>query len=164
MLALVTRRSVLAAGVAVGAAVGTGGLVWLGRPATGYRVLDPGEIDIVEAIAAVLFPPGVFPVHGGDGGTAPLVDQILAEIVDPMAVAPFRYLLRAIELGTIAARGSSFSALPADEAAEVLDIWSSDDPFPRRMITDGYKAVLGMGFLRRREVLAHIGWRSECSH
>jgi len=160
--ALVTRRTLLIAGAAA-AVAGTGvGVVHLGRPAAGYRVLSGREIKVVEALARVLFPPGVFPVHGGDGGTAPGVDHLLAEVFPPHTVPPFRYVLRAIQLGTLLARGRHFHELPVDEAAEVVAIWAGDDPLPRRLASDSVKLILGTAFLRRPEVKAAIGYRAEC--
>lgn len=162
MGALITRRRLLLAGMAVGVATCAASLARLGAPAPGYRVLAPREVEIIEAIARVLFPPGVFPVAGGDGGTAARVDQVLAETIDPAGVAPFRYLLRAIEIGTLFSRGVPFADLPPDEAKAVLDVWASEDPLPRRIASDTFKVVLGMAFFRRPEVMARIGWRAGC--
>lgn len=160
---LISRRQAIIAGGSLGAAAVLGvGLGWLHPPAPGLELLCEDECDIVEAMARVMFPPGVFPVHGGDGGTAPLVDHLLAHEVDPMSAAPFRYLLRSIQLGTLISRGKPFTALDADEAREVLDVWSSGQVFPRRLMSDSFQAVIGMAFLRRPEVLATIGYRAGC--
>ena len=121
----ITRRGVLLSGALLGAAVLVGRIVYLAPAAAGMRVLSRREADIVEAIAAVLFPPGVFAVHGGDGGTAPRMDTLLDEMLDTTSADGFRYLLRAIEIGTLVARGVPFTRLPVDEAREVIDIWLS---------------------------------------
>ncbi len=163
MTAMVSRRSLLLTGVALAAIGGGVGLSVRGAPAPGLSILTPTEVEITEAIARVLFPPGIFPVAGGDGGTAPMVDHILSEIVDPKATEPFCYLLRAIQIGTLFSRGRSFSSLDPEEAASVLEIWASDEPFPRRLASDSFKIVLGMAFFHRPEVVAAIGWRSGCS-
>lgn len=162
MNALVTRRSLLLAGLAVAVAGGGVGAVRLAPPAPGLRVLSPREVAIVEALARVLFPPGYFPVQGGDGGTAPLVDELLAGVFPAQAVAPFRYVLRAIQLGTLVSRGRHFADLPPEEAAEVVAVWAGDDPLPRRLASDSVKLIVGTAFLRRPEVLAAIGFRAEC--
>ncbi len=159
---LITRRGVLLSGALLGAAILGARLVWLPRPAPGMMVLSDGEVDIVEAMAAVLFPPGPFSVSGGDGGTAPMVDALLADMLDPASADGFRYLLRAIEIGTLVARGVTFTGLSPDEAREVVDIWFSRDPAPRRMVGDSFRVLIGMGFLRRPEVLADVGWRTGC--
>ncbi|RME24069.1 MAG: hypothetical protein D6798_12095 [Deltaproteobacteria bacterium] len=160
--ALVSRRALLIAGAAAAVAGAGVGIVHLGRPAPGYRVLSPREVQVVEALARVLFPPGIFPVHGGDGGTAPGVDLLLAETFPPHTVPPFRYVLRAIQLGTLISRGRHFHELPPDEAAEVVAIWAGDDPLPRRLASDSVKLILGTAFFRRPEVKAAIGYRAEC--
>lgn len=161
-LALISRRGLLLAGA--GIALGVGG--WLAfrlpSPGPGLRVLSENEARIVEAIARVLFPPGRFPVAGGDGGTAPAVDALLADIFPRQTVPAFRYLLRSMELGTLVARGRLFSDLPVAEAAEVVAIWSGDDPLPRRLASDSLRLVLGTAFLRRPEVVSAIGFRAGC--
>ncbi len=164
MNALISRRTLLLAGAGIALGGGAVATVRLPAPGPGLRVLGEGEARIVEAIARVLFPPGIFPVAGGDGGTAPGVDALLAGIFPAHTVAPFRYVLRAMELGTLVARGRSFTELPLDEAREVVAIWSGDDPLPRRLASDSLKLVVGTAFLRRPEVLARIGFRAGCMH
>ena len=158
----ITRRGVLLSGALLGAALLTGRIVWLAQPAAGMRVLSQKELDIIEAIAAVLFPPGTFSVYGGDGGTAPRLDVLLDEMLDEISADGFRYLLRAMEVGTLIARGVSFTSLSPDEAREVIDIWFSEEPAPRRMVSDSFKVLLGIGFLNRPEVIAEIGWSRGC--
>ena len=163
MYSLVTRRSILLSGVFAGGTMVMGGAIrWASVPVDGMLVLSAPELDVVETAASVLFPKGVFPVSGGDGKTAPEVDRILAEVLDPNAVGPFRSMLGALEWGTLVSRGTRFSQLPPDEAAHVLDVWGSENPFPRRVAFDSLQAIIGMAFLRRPEVLASVGWRTEC--
>lgn len=162
MNALVTRRSLLLSGIALAAGGVAVGMVRLAPAAPGFAVLSRREVIIVEALARVLFPPGFFPVQGGDGGTAPMVDQLLDGTFPRHAVAPFRYVLRAISVGTLIARGRHFADLPPDEAAEVVAIWAGDDPLPRRLASDSVKLILGTAFLRRPEVMGAIGFRAEC--
>ena len=160
--ALVTRRSVLLTAAVLGAAGAFAGIARLGPPAAGMRLLSAKEAEIIEAIAAILFPPGAFSVHGGDGGTAPAVDALLTAGLAPAAAEGFRYLLKAIEYGSVISRGVRFTRLPPDIAREVIDIWSSEDPAPRRLAGDSFKLVIGMAFLRRPEVIADIGWKTGC--
>ena len=158
----ITRRGVLLSGALLGAAVLVGRIVTLDAAEPGWRVLSAREVVIVESIAAVLFPPGIFPVYGGDGGTAPIIDGLLRDFLDPSSADGFRYLLRAIEVGTLIARGVSFTELSPEEAREVIDIWSSEEPAPRRMVSDSFKVLLGMAFLNRPEVIQVIGWSRGC--
>jgi hypothetical protein len=158
-----TRRNLLITGVAAGGVTTLGGTVaWLGPPALGLEKLSSAEVDIVEAVAAVLFPPGYFPAAGGDGRTAPEVDRLLTEMVDPSTVKPFRYLLRALEWGTFVSRGVRFTELNPETAKEVVDVWASENPFPRRMAFTSVQALLGLAFFRRPEVAKAIGWRAGC--
>ncbi len=163
MKELISRRSLLLTGVAAGGVIAAGGtLAWLGAAASGLRVFTADEVEIVESIAAVLFPVGYFPVAGGDGRTAPEVDRLLSEMVDPVTVAPFRYLLRALEWGTFVSRGQRFTQLDPVTAKEVVDVWASENPFPRRMAFTSVQALLGLAFFRRPEVAKAIGWRAGC--
>ena len=149
--------------MAAGGVAGAGRFAWLPSPAAPLRIFSAHEAEIVEGIAAVLFPPGYFSVAGGDGGTAPMVDAVVADMLEPAARAGFRYLLRAMDLGAMVARGVRFAALPLDEQKEVIDIWFAENPAPRRMASDSFKVLVGMGFLRRPEVITDIGWRQGCS-
>lgn len=162
MSARLSRRGFLVAGLATAASTGAVGLLHLRPAAAGYQVLSTHEIAVVEALAAALFPAGVFPVAGGDGGTAPMLDLLLSAYMDPLAVDPVRYLLRTLEWGTFVSRGQPFSALSPAEAADVLSIWSASDPLPRRLAFDSLRAVMGNAFLRRPEVVRAIGWGPGC--
>ena len=163
MNSLVTRRTLLVTGASAGAILSLGfGFKWMGRPASNSKLLSQLEIDVVEKAAGVLFPAGVFSIAGGDGFTAPEVDRLLADVVDPNVVTPFRAMLAALEWGTMVSRGQPFSSLTNAEAKDVLDIWASENPFPRRIAFDSLQAILGLAFLRRAEVLEDIGWRTGC--
>lgn len=163
MNALLSRRRLILVGMATAVAGGIGGLAWLRPAAAGFRVLSAGEAALVEALAATFFPAGRFPVSGGDGGTAPGVDALLAETLDPSTTPAFRYLLRALDVATFATHGRTFTALDAHERFEVLDVWSGPDPLPRRLAADGLRVLVGMAFLRRPQVLQHIGWQVGCA-
>ena len=120
MNSLVTRRSLLVTGASAGAILSLGfGFKWMGRPANNSKLLSQIEIDVVEKAAGVLFPPGIFSIAGGDGFTAPEVDRLLADVVDPNVVTPFRAMLGALEWGTMVSRGQPFSSLTNAEAKDV---------------------------------------------
>jgi hypothetical protein len=163
MGALISRRTVLISGVTAGSLMAVaGGLFVETRPAVGALVLSQAELDVVESAARVLFPPGFFAASGGDGETATEVDRLLADVIDPPAVVPFRAMLGALEWGTLVSRGTRFSLLSTEEAKHVLDIWASENPAPRRVAFDSLQAILGMAFLRRPRVIEAIGWRAGC--
>jgi len=157
-----TRRGVLLGGAASGLVSATIGLGWLRGAAVGYSVLSSGEVEIVEAISRVLFPPGIFSVHGGDGFTAKEVDRLLVSGFDVGTVNAFRYLLRAVQMGTLVSRARKFTGLSNEEAREVLAVWASDEPTPRRLASDSLKVVIGTAFFRRPEVIAEVGWGVPC--
>lgn len=162
----ITRRRALlggaAAGTALGALTATAVLIEVGVPAAGAEVLTARELAVVRALAEVMFPKGAFPIDGAQAGVAEEVDRLLAEVLDPLHASGFRTLLHTLEWGTLASRGSTFSALPAPERAEVLRIWSDPTVFARRVAGDAFKAVLGMAYFAHPEVLAHIGWSLGC--
>ena len=163
MNAIVSRRAVLAGGVAAGSLL-AGGVTFVlaSKPAPGALVLSKTEFAVIEQASRVLFPPGIFPVAGGDGETASAVDVLLADVIDPPAVTPFRSMLAALEWGTLVSRGTRFSELSEEEAAHVIDVWASENPAPRRVAFDSLQALLSMAFLRRSAVIEAIGWRVGC--
>ncbi len=145
-----------------GALVAGAGIGWMGRTASGAAVLSRIELTVLEVVAEVLFPPGIFPVAGGDGYTSQEVDRLLSDVVEPTIVGPFRSMLGALEWGTLVSRGSRFSVLTIAERKEVLNVWASENPMPRRMAFESLQALLSMAFFRRPEVLEATGWRAGC--
>ncbi|MCB9674635.1 MAG: gluconate 2-dehydrogenase subunit 3 family protein [Alphaproteobacteria bacterium] len=160
---LITRRRVLAGlGVAAGAA-GIGGYsLTFGAPAPGATVLSSNELAVVRAIAEVWFPAGIFPVDGIEADVAGEVDASVADLLDPVRLAGFRYVLRALEWGTFASRGARFTALDAATRLEVLRTWGDPSVLPRRVATDSLKALLGIAYFSHPAVLAAIGWKPGC--
>lgn len=163
MGALVTRRSLIATGLALGAAVAAGASLRLEAAAPGAVLLSEQELDIVAAIAEVMFPADPMPVSGIEAQVAREVDHIVPLLMDGPRAAAFRYLLRALEVGTLASRGRRFTRLAAAERVEVLETWSEPDIVPRRVGLDALKLVLGMAYFRHPAVVAHIGWRNDCA-
>ncbi len=164
MRALVTRRSFVAAGLALGAAVATGAAALrLPLAAPGAVLLSRRELDIVGAVAEVMFPRDPMPLDGLEAQVPVEVDRILAHLMDTARAAAFRYVLRALEVGTLASRGRRFTDLPAPERLEVLEAWSLPGVVPRRLGLDAIKLVLGMAYFRHPAVIAQIGWRTPCS-
>jgi hypothetical protein len=163
MNAIVSRRQWLQAGLAFAAAIAFGAGLRLDAPATGALVLSAEEIDVVRALAAVMFPGDPFPVDGLQAGVAEEVDRIVGDLLVEPAASGFRYVLRAVEWGTLASRGARFSQLPADDRRDVLDAWADPTVLPRRVAWDSIRLVLGMAYFRHPQVLDRIGWRSSCA-
>jgi hypothetical protein len=163
MSALVTRRTLLTGGVVAAAmAVVTGVGVRLPVAAAGRLALSAEELRVVRALAEVMFPSGHFPRSGVEVGVEEEVDRIVGDVIAPVQAAAFRYVLRALEWGTMASRGLRFSALPLAERREVLAVWAEPGPLPRRIASDAVKAVMGMAYFSDRSVLDHIGYRATC--
>lgn len=91
-----------------------------------------------------------------------LVDTLLTEELDPVVQPVFRYLLRAIDAGTFASRGATFVSLSLEDRRAVLDTWSDNAVFPRRLAHDALKSVLGMAFFNAPAVTDRIGWSPTC--
>ena len=160
----VTRRQVLVSGAALAAVVGVGALAWLPAPAEGWRVLSVGEADAVRSLAEALFPPdNTLGIDGGQVDIAPAVDELLGDQLDEKVAPVFRYVLRALEDTTLAARGASFGALPLADRVDVLRHWDNENLYARRAAYDVLRLVLGMAFFNLPQVTARVGWRSRCT-
>ena len=163
MGALISRRNLLVASLAASAVVATGGFTaHLGPAAPGAVVLSAREMAIVDAIAEVLFPAGPLGIGAREAQVGRRVDRIVAELLDPQRLSGFRYVLRAVEMGTQAARGVRFSKLPLEERVEVLEAWADPSVLPRKIGFDVLRVFLGMAYFRHPAVLGVIGWRAEC--
>jgi len=161
-----TRRRLLMGGAGVAAAasgaVGAFGLS-LGVPAAGFRVLARAEVATVRAAARAMFPGAPFPLDGVQARVAEAVDGILADTLDPLRAAGFRYVLRALEYGAIPGRGARFTDLPLAQQQQVLDTWAEPELFTRRIAGDSLRAILGMAYFAHPEILAHIEWDGACT-
>ena len=114
------------------------------------------ELDVVQAVGRALFPVGVFSVDGGNKETSLGLGRILAEVIEPKAVGPFRAMFGALEWGTLVSRGTRLSKLSPEVAQHVLEVWGSENAFPRRVAFEPLEAILGMAFFRRPAVLHGI--------
>lgn len=161
--ALLDRRTVLRGGLAVGAAFLVAGAVTLPGAGAGLLTLSTRERELVEAMAVVLFPGTHFPLDGVQADVVVQIDRILADDVSAVAATGFRYVLRAIEIGTLASHGRRFSDLPTPEQQHILDAWAAPGLLPRRLAFDGVKMMFGMAYFRHPEIQAHMGYRSACS-
>ena len=159
----ITRRTALLGALAIGAAGAVGATAYLPSAADGKEILSSSECEIVAAVAITLFPGGPFPVNGAEAGVVAEVDRIVAHSLTPASAAGFRYLLRTLQWGTVASRGSRFSDLDAATRTDVLQTWADPGVLPRRLASDAFKMVFGMAYFANAEVLDHIGYRPTCS-
>lgn len=160
-----SRRAILAGGggaLAAGAVVGGGVTMHLGAPAPGALTLTAREMVVIDAVAEILFPGDPFPLNGIEAEVARDVDRIVGEVLEPLHATAFRYVLRALEWGTLAGRGRRFSRLPESVRADVLATWKEPETVARRVAGDSLRVVLGMAYFSHPEILASMGWRATC--
>ncbi len=159
-----SRRHLLIGGAAV-ALAGSAGAVMalrLSAPAAGFKVFNAEELSVVAALSALWFPAGVFPVDGIEAGVTEKVDEVAEQILLPLQLAGFRYVLRTLEWGTVARWGRTFTQLTVDEREVVVGRWSAAEPVARRTAIDAVKAVLAMAYFSHPAVIETIGWRVGC--
>jgi hypothetical protein len=137
----------------------------LPAPAPGRRLLSSAEIALTQAIADALFPPGSpLPFAAADHDVAGELDRVLAEDLDPEMRLVFRYLARALDLGTLASRGAHFANLDRATRIEVLATWSDAGNPPRRMAYEGIKLVISIAALSMDAAAEATGWVGGCFH
>ena len=152
----------LQGGVTLGASIACGAGLRLDVPAAGAFVLSVEELAIVRSLAEVMFPGAPLPKDGVQAQVAEGVDRLLYEYLGDPHSSALRYVLRAVEWGTLASRGARFSALSVEVRAQVLDKWADPTVLPRRVALDGLKLLMGMAYFRDPDVLDAIGWRVGC--
>lgn len=159
-----TRRILLITAAATGALAAAGfELVQLPPVAPGSWALSEGELESVTALGEAMFPPGnPLGVSGPDVGIAHRVDHLIGQDLDPEIRDLFRYLLKALDEGTLLSRGQRFGALSLEDRRSVLAHWEDNDLLPRRALYDGLRLVMGMAFFNTSEVNAAIGWKASC--
>jgi hypothetical protein len=159
-----TRRQVLTVGSLSVVGFSVGGFLWLPKPAENQHVFSAGELSIVSALGEVLFPEGnALELSWKDVDLANEVDTLLGEYLDPKVVAPFRYLLRFVQYGTVAQTGHTFTACSAETRANLLASWGKPGSKYRNAGITSLKSVLGMAYFNHPKVLKAMGWRAMCS-
>ncbi len=159
----VSRRALMRGSMVAVASASVGGLGWLRDPAPGFRALAPEEVRITEALGEALFPEGnPMGVSWREAEIALGVDTILSDYMLPRNAAGVRYMLRTLEIATLLARGTRFSRCPAGMRVAIFEIWSQEDPFPRRLAIDSLRSVVSMAYYDHPSVKAAIGWRAGC--
>lgn len=158
----IPRRLLLQGGITLGASIACGAGLRLDVPAPGAFVLSVEELQVVRALAEVMFPGKPLPKDGIEAKVAEGVDRLLFEYLGDPHSSALRYVLRAVEWGTLASRGARFSALSPDVRAQVLDRWADPTVLPRRVALDGLKLLMGMAYFRDPAILDAIGWRVGC--
>ena len=158
--AMILSGAALAGLVAGGVAVGT-----LPAPGRGFRVLSDDEAAWATAIAGALFPAGnPMGVEGMQVDVPRRLDDLLADVWEGEAVLGVRWVLRALEYGTLPRRGGTFSSLSLADQRDVLATWHDNDVLPRRLLHDLLRTAFGIAFFNAPEVRSAVGWRARCSN
>jgi len=158
-----TRRKVLIGGTLATGLLALGAGVYLPGPAAGRNVLSKGELAVVGALAAVMFPPGN--ALGVDASRAEVmkgVDALLGDTLDPGMARSFRYLLRGIEWGTVPLVGRRFSRCSLGKRQALMERWDRPGSWVGRVTGASVRAVLGMAYFNHPDVLDAVGWRVGC--
>ena len=150
-------------GAALGGIAAAGGIAThLEPPAPGAWVLSAAELNTVRAVGEIMFPAGVFPIDGTDPSVIAEVDRIVGDMLDSLRARAFRYVLRTLEYGTIATRGSRFSKLDLEHRRAVLAVWADPEVLVRRVSWDSLRVILAMAFFVQPEVCTAMEWRALC--
>jgi hypothetical protein len=140
------------------------------RFAAGYGPRDPAlnqlsarEYALVCAAADAAFPAGgAIPLSGTQAGIPAHVDRYLAAL-PPRNRLLIRLLFVLIEHATLIFKAPGwdgwrrFSALSLEQRMAVLEGWARSKFQPRRLVFQGLRAVLTMGYFARPAVLRAMG-------
>ena len=160
-----TRRNLLVSSSVAGSAgvLGVGGLWYSTRPKDGARVLSTIEWEVVHAVCEVLFPAGMFSISGLEAGVVSETDRFVAEVMLPIHRVGFLTILRTLEWGTLASRGTRFSKLDPNTRIEVFKAWADPENLPRRVALDAIRAVVSMAYFAHPDIADQMGWRKGCN-
>jgi hypothetical protein len=146
-------------------------LGWAGlRFAAGYGRRDPAlrphsarEVARVRAAAEAAFPPGgVIPLSGTEAGIPAHVDRYLAALPARNRTL-IRLLFVLIEHATLIFKAPGwdgfrrFSSLSLEQRMAVLEAWAYSPIAARRLVFQGLRAVLTMGYFASPTVLRAMG-------
>jgi hypothetical protein len=88
----------------------------------------------------------------------------VSELLEEPHTSAFRYVLRALEWGTLASRGQRFSQLSVVDRTAVMDTWSDPAVLPRRAAVDMIRLLLGMAYFNHPVIRQHVGWPNLCGN
>ncbi|MBW1878402.1 MAG: gluconate 2-dehydrogenase subunit 3 family protein [Deltaproteobacteria bacterium] len=131
-------------------------LACLGLPLTVYRPWADEDRFLLAAMDA-LFP------HGGDLPDpaeigAPAAVRAYLDRLPPSIALQARGLFFAIETGTVASHGRSFSRLSREERTGILADWAGSNLTFRRLMVHALKQTCAMGYWQHPSTWAHLGY------
>lgn len=162
-----SRRRFLKLGLAGGAVVATGALVYrsLGRfgpAAPGYQVFDADELLVLAAACEAHFPgPPEWPLSGKDAGCIEFVDRYIGGLY-PDNQLLIRAFLRTLNVSTLITHRRTFRTLSPQDRLEVLEGWASSSLRIRR---GGYASMtlfIKMGYFENEKVREAWGYSLGC--
>ena len=165
----ISRRQLLALGTATAAAgaLTTGGTLiqwWDQPPAASFKALSPPEAAFVRAWAGAAFPPGdTLAIDGGTAGLDHFFDATLLHL-PAMQRKLIKLLLHALDTGSIAFAGRTFSQLPAVRARAVFHQLSAHDLAEVRGAASSLTVLLGMGYSTHPEVAPVMARWHRCGY
>lgn len=158
---LVSRRTLLRAGVLAAGVGVTARLLYLGAAAPGRVVVNEHGLEIIEALGELYFPEGnALGLSWRDVDLPSRVDAILAQTLDPAAAEGFRYLLRGLDYASVVTHSSRFCVATVEQRAAILDAWEAE--LPTRLGLSALKSVIGMAFFNHMGVREAVGFASRC--
>lgn len=132
-------------------------------PPVATRALSAREWATVAAAADATFPPGGdIPPSGTDAEVPLHVDRFVAA-QQPSTRLLMRLLFVLVEHATLlfpaggAGGRRRFSSLTPAQRVEVLDGWRTSSLYPRRLVFQSLRAIIGMGYFADLEVMRLLG-------
>jgi hypothetical protein len=147
----ITRRQLLAAGLAVAAAgaagLGAVGASWWDRaPGAGLLVLSTDEHAFIQAIAEAWMPAGGEPaLSGADAALGDWFDAVLSGMPGPPR-RQLKLLLHGLDCLPIPTHASRYTTLQLQDRQEVLHGWLHSDQYLLRSAVQAVMVLVGLGW------------------
>jgi hypothetical protein len=162
-----SRRRVLKLGLAGAALLGGGSWVYrtvgrFGPAAPGYRVFDPGELAVLEAICEAHFPgPPDWPLTAKEAGCVEFVDRYVGGLYSDHQLA-LRALVRTLNVSTLVTHGRTFRWLTPTDRLEVLEGWAKSSLQLRRAGNQSLTLFVKLGYFENPRVRDAVGITLGC--
>lgn len=165
----ITRRHLLALGAATAAAgaIGVGGTLahwWNQAPTAPFQALSDAEATFVRAWAGAAFPPGdVLSTDGAEAGLDRFFDLTLTHLPD-IQRSLLKLLIHALDTGSIAMAGASFTALSPTDARQAFHRFHAHDLAEVRGAAQSLTVLLGMGYTTHPDVAPTMARWHRCGY
>lgn len=165
--ARLTRRRLLALGVGVGALTLVGSIGWIvsiPAPAPGRAALSARELELLERLAEVWFPPGnPLGVAAGDVDIGGELDSVLALLAlrEQRVVHALLRVVDQVPRGSLSST-KRFSELPWQERRALIVQWEQSTG-PKRQLAGVLRLLVGMSFFEDERVRRAIGHVFGCA-